>query len=154
VPVFKWKQFIFSIVFQVLERMRNSSAFSVPLPGPRIAVLGLMFCRSLSLFISKVRFRPFCATYCIASWSKCDHVLCGKFRTTFISFADSARKLNHASYKNRIMFRVYLSSKEPAVRRSFTILFIAVKETVDARFFKEFGHFLRHKCYFQNYKNR
>jgi len=39
--------------------------------------------RSRSLFVSKVRFLPFCATYCIARWSKCDHALCGNFRNTF-----------------------------------------------------------------------
>jgi hypothetical protein len=86
--------------------MRNSSTFSLPLSVPTIAVLCLILYKSRSLFISKVRFLHFCATYCIARWSKCDHVLRGNFRDTSISFADSARKLNHPSYKNRTMLRV------------------------------------------------
>ena len=120
--------------------MRNFTTFSLPLLVPRIAVLGLILYQDRSLFISKVRFLQFCATYCIARWSKCDHVLRGNFRNTSVSNADIVRKLNHASYENRIMFCVFLlSSKEPAIRRPFIVLYVAVKGTADEEFFKDFG---------------
>ena len=90
----------FSIVFQVLERTRNSSTLSCSLPVPRIAVLGFILYKSRILFIRKIRILKFCATYCISRWSKCDHVLYANFRNTSVSFADGSRKLNHASSRN------------------------------------------------------
>jgi len=123
--------------------MRKSYTFSLVLPVPRIAVLDLILYKGRRLFISKRRFLNFCATCCITRWNKCDNILLGNVRNTSVSFAGSARKLNHTSYKNRIIFRFsYLSSKEPAIRRSFAVLYIAVKGAVEAGFFfKTLGFF-------------